>query len=175
MNKSTRWKLAASVLVIGLAIPAIAGARIFMSVPGAPGEVRETGFTNQIEATSISFGYSSPVDSATGKQPNLFVAPVTITKELDSSGPKLMDIGGQGLLVSTVTIKNRLEGVTNTPVFMTVTLKNVSITDYQMVVSEDRGPLEQITFQPRTVSVEYVQINAANGVAGNKFAGSFGK
>ncbi len=166
-----RWKIAGLVLLTGLAIPAFAGADIFVDVPGAPGESLAP-FPGQIDAASISFGYNSPVDPATGKQPAVFVAPITITKALDKSSAKLMSLGGSGTRLAKVTVRNT-SPVQPSAVIMTVILSDVAITDWQIVSLQGGENFEQVTFQPKSVSVEYVQMNA-NNTPGTKFSGSFG-
>jgi len=170
-----RWRLVSLVLLIGLVIPAIAGAAIFVSIPNVPGESTQTGFRDQIAADSISMGYNSPVDAALGKQVDLFVAPVTITKKLDKSTTALMNLGGQGTRIAQMVVSHTLNGTASTtpPLYLKVTMTNVAITDWQLIgTTDDNVVREQITFQPTSVSVEYTQLSST-GAIGPKFTGRF--
>lgn len=155
-----------------LAIPAVAAARIFVSVPGAPGESTTTGFTGQIEALSISFGYRAPIDETTGKQVRLLPAPITITKPVDLATPKLMALGSSFTTAGKIVISQTRSIGTAEPVFMTVQIDGAVVTDWLLTANESGEPIEQVTFQPAAVTIEYTTFTQAGQVA-SKTSGKF--
>jgi type VI secretion system Hcp family effector len=161
-----RWKLVLVVAILAIAIPAIASDNIFVSVPNAPGDVTTVPFAGQIQALSISTGFSN---GATGRT----MAPITITKVVDKSTPKLIDIGSKNTLVSSILISQTVTTNTSTTVtYMTLKLSNARIISWNLVDTDGGEAIEQISFSADSVGVEYTTVNA-NGTLGTKAAASF--
>jgi len=83
--ESSRVRLCAAVLVANVAILSLAGPsaaemRVFVQVPGIPGDALEDGFRQQIDAASFSWGVTPATDDATASL-DTFV----IEKQLDSA------------------------------------------------------------------------------------------
>lgn len=167
VSVSGRWKFVLVATVLAIALPAVASDDIFVSVPNAPGDVATAPFAGQIQALSISTGFSN---SAAGRT----MAPITITKVVDKSTPKLIDIGSKNTLVSSITISQTVTTNTATTVtYMTLKLTNARILSWNLVDTDGGDAIEQISFSADSVGVEYTTVNA-NGTLGTKSSASFG-
>src|ERR1700752_5107685 len=74
-----------------LLAPAGASAKVFLELPGVPGEATTGGFDKQIELNSFQFGLTNPVQMGTEKvkgKPSF--SEIVVTKRLDKSSPALM-------------------------------------------------------------------------------------
>jgi hypothetical protein len=70
--ENRRVRLRTAVLVTSIAILSLAGAsaaemRVFVQVPGIPGDALENGFREQIDAASFSWGVTPATDDASAK------------------------------------------------------------------------------------------------------------
>src|SRR4051812_7366529 len=79
----------ACALVLG--VPAAASAKVFLELPGVPGESQVSGFENQIELDSFQFAVSNPVQMGTEKvKGTATFSELVVTKKLDQSSPMLL-------------------------------------------------------------------------------------
>src|SRR3954467_15003410 len=72
--------------VLLLVAPAGASAKVFLELPGLPGESTVAGFENQIELNSFQLGLSNPVQMGTERvkgKPTF--SEIVLTKRLDKS------------------------------------------------------------------------------------------
>ena len=78
-------------LVLLLVAPAGASAKVFLELPGVPGESTVAGFEKQIELDSFQLGPRNPIqmgtDTVKGKPA---FSEIVVTKRLDKSSPTLM-------------------------------------------------------------------------------------
>src|SRR3954451_3416875 len=79
----------ACVLLLGA--PAGASAKVFLELPGVPGESTVPGFEKQIELNSFQLGLRNPVQMGTEKvQGKPSFSEIVVSKKLDKSSPTLM-------------------------------------------------------------------------------------
>src|SRR4051812_2065152 len=77
--------------VLVLLAPAAASAKVFLELPGVPGESQVTGFENQIELDSFQLGVSNPVQMGTEKVKGTpSFSELIVTKKLDAASPTLL-------------------------------------------------------------------------------------
>src|SRR3954470_14112965 len=77
--------------VLLLIAPAGASAKVFLELPGVPGESTVPGFEKQIELASFQFGLSNPVQMGTERvKGKASFSEVVVTKKLDKTSPTLM-------------------------------------------------------------------------------------
>src|SRR4051812_18916423 len=77
--------------VLLLVAPAGASAKVFLELPGVPGESTAAGFEKQIELNSFQLGLSNPVQMGTEKvRGKASFSEIVVTKRLDKSSPTLM-------------------------------------------------------------------------------------
>jgi type VI protein secretion system component Hcp len=146
-------------LALLMAVHAFASDSIFVQVPGATGSSTTAGFIGQINADSVSWGFRN--------NSSIVLAPIVVTKRLDTASTSLMKAGAAGTALATVTISHvTLGGSGTTSVAQTTVLTGARITDYQLVDSEGGGPpLETITFSATSITFSFVTASATGVVS----------
>lgn len=154
-----RWVLAAAVVTILAAAQAFASSFIGVQVPGAAGDAQQAGFVGQIAAESVSWGFRNSA--------GVVIAPIVVTKRLDSATTALIQAGASAKLLPTVTISHVTLGGPNGTLAIpqTTVLTNAKVVDFQMLDSVSGGaPVESVTFTAQAVTFNYVTATAAGAL-----------
>ena len=103
-------------------------------------------FKGQIQVDTVVFGVGSPADVSTGLATGKRVArPVVITKPVDRSSPLLHQACVTNESLQTIDISYVVEGAGHKP-FMTLSLTNGMIRDFNQETSFNGSSLERISF-----------------------------
>jgi type VI secretion system secreted protein Hcp len=137
--------------------PVLCPAPVFMKYDGVDGSVQDTDHKKWILIESMS----SPMTRAGGSASQPTFGPITITKELDKSSPKLMltcatGIAGQG---ATIDFMETLESGGERR-YLQYTLSDVLISSYSFhgkaePTSGDPIPTEQLSLNFEEIKIEY--------------------
>lgn len=151
---TSRLAVGSTALTLLISVHAFASDSIYVQVPGAAGDTTTAGFIGQINADSVSWGFRNNT--------SIVLAPIVVTKRLDTASTGLMKAGAAGTLLSTVTISHvTLLGTCTTPLTQTTVLTGAKITDYQLIDKDDHGPpLETITFSATSLTFSFVTASA---------------
>jgi type VI secretion system secreted protein Hcp len=147
----------------------------FMKIDGIPGESQDDKHKDWIEILSYQLGSSQPVSSTassaggagTGR---VNIAPVTISKLVDKSSPKLWDACNTGKHISKVIIEAHRSGGDKQK-YLEITMEQVLVANYTQGGGDD-FPLEIVSFAPGKISMTYVHQKREDGISsGNVSAG----
>ena len=170
------WWLAAAASLLLTASQSHAAYDAFLKVAGISGESTDAAHTNEIVATSFSFGMSNPASVSSGGGISVGkanVSDLTITKFLDSASVPLMQACAQGSVLTTVTLTLRDQSGAQVE-FYKVKLTNAVITSVQTsgAASSDTRPGETVTIAYQKISWTYQRVT--NGKAdGSPVTGSY--
>lgn len=156
----------ATTVLAFLLVPVAAGASGGLFVAAEiPGEATLNAFNGQIEAKSVTISAA-----VTAGKP--IIAPVVVTKNLDSASPKLLENLGNGRIIANLTISSLLDRST-TIVRAKYTMKNVRVVDYRLVDNNNNAPAtEQVSFLSSNVTIEYSPIDNATGAPKGTIVGT---
>lgn len=156
---ANRLAVGSAMLALLVAVHAFASDSIYVQVPGATGSSTSAGFVGQINADSVSWGFRN--------NSSIVLAPIVVTKRLDTASTGLMKAGAAGTVLATVTISHiTLGGTGTTQVTQTTVLTGAKITDYQLIDNAGGGaPLETITFSATSLTFSFVTASATGVVS----------
>ena len=148
------------------AVQAAGGDPIFMKFDGIDGEVTVKGHENEIELLSWSWGMDQGGISGGGGAGKVNVHDITMTKQLDKSSPKLMEVLAKGEHARQVELSFSSPSPRSRE-FMRITLENVIVTSYQISgsASQDR-PAESLSLNFEKIKVSYQQLDKKGTSAG---------
>jgi type VI secretion system secreted protein Hcp len=140
----------------------------FLKVSNIQGESQDSGFTNQIEVLSFSWGASQPAHVAGGGQGSgkASLGDLTITKRYDKSSPPLFAACVAGTHLSSVVLSLRKAGGSTSAggyVYLTYTLTEAFVTGVQDSSSSD-VVMESMSFAYSKLAIEYFQQQTSGAV-----------
>jgi len=157
-NPRLRRGLLVGALTALVAVPALASPHILVKIAEIPGKTSQSGIDNAISATGVSMGLSTPT-SADGDK--IAFSPLTITKLLDSTTPKLMEAAGNQKVLKNVQI-NLVRTSNNATVKTVVTVPNAVVTDWRINDVEGSDfAVEQVTLRVDGLTITYEDVDAA--------------
>jgi len=141
-------------------------ANYYLQIGGINGESVASGFEQQIEVSSWSFGVSSPADvgggGMSGGTPSL--SDFTCTFDLDSSSYQILKDIYQGTHVDKVTFTGVKTGGGGTPYnYMQVIMQNCFITSYQTGGGGDGVPSATMSLAYAQVEFDYYTQDTSSG------------
>jgi type VI secretion system secreted protein Hcp len=149
--------------VLLLIAPAAASARVFLELPGVPGESRVTGFENQIDVDSFQFGVSNPVLMGTEKvkgKPTF--SEINVTKKLDQSSPALLLRTATMAAFPYARVRVTSPSAAGEATVLRYCFTNVQITSF----SQSTGgsvPIENVRFSYGTIVQSYTPQDGGKG------------
>lgn len=146
-----------------LAAQGFASQAITVQIPGIVGDSSTVNFIGQIDADSVSWGFHTDNSVDAGA---VILAPIIVTKTLDSSSSLLMAAGATNKTFTTLTIHHIVQTTSTTkPIESTTILTNARVTDYQMLDRVDGGPpLESITFAATAINFSHTKVDQTGKV-----------
>jgi len=134
---------------------------IYAKIKGAKqgaltGGVSTAAFIGQIQVNTVDFGVGNPADVSTGLSIGKRIArPVHITKPMDRSSPLLHTacVTNESM---TVDISYVVEGHGHKP-YVTLSLTNAMIRDYNHDASFDGGGIEKLSFTYTKIEFTWVE------------------
>jgi type VI secretion system secreted protein Hcp len=153
-----------------LAMPAGASAKLFLELPGIPGESQVVGFENQIELNSFQFGVGNAVGKAAAGPKmagEAAFSEIVVTKSLDKATPELMLRVANGAPIPSARLRLTRSSQAGESVVLRYCFTQVRFTSFSQSSGGDL-PSESLAFQYATIVQSYTQQNAGGG-AGNVF------
>lgn len=147
--------LAVGIMIAAGPISAYAIGQLVLKIDGIPGDSEVSGHVGEIDVESVSFGVSQTgVREAGGKGSarRSSLSPITITKLIDASSPKLFLACATGSHISKAVLTFRQVAQAGTPAFeyLTITLTDVLISGYSVGSGGD--------IPSESVSISYTKI-----------------
>ena len=138
--------------------PGVATIDYFLKIDGIPGESQDIKHKGEIEVGTWSWGETAAVPTAPGAgggAGKVTIQPFTFSSGISKASPLLMKACASGQHVKNALFTARRGGQTQVE-FLTIALGDVVVTSYQTGGGEDgSAPLESISFNFRTIRVEY--------------------
>ena len=149
-----------------LVVPAGASAKVFLELPGVPGESQVAGFEQQIELDSFQFGVSNPVQMGTEKvrgKPTF--SEFIVNKKLDKASPALLLRTADMAALPSARVRVTKSSEWGSSTFLRYCFTNVQVTSFNQ---SSRGdiPVESVTLSYGTIVQSYT---AAGGGKGGVF------
>jgi len=145
----------------------------FLKVDGAPGESKDDQHKDWIEVMSFAHGVNQPASStvsssggATAERANF--EPLTITKEVDKSSPKLYEAGFTGRHIKEVILEVCRSGGDKQR-YLEIRMENVLVSGFRQGGGNE-FPTEQVTFAPGKITMTYSQQKREDGALGGSVA-----
>ncbi|MDR2092668.1 MAG: type VI secretion system tube protein Hcp [Azoarcus sp.] len=145
----------------------------FLKIEGIPGESTDDAHKDWIEILTFNLGAEQPVSftassagGATAERVN--IDPFTVTKEVDTSSPKLFEAATTGRHLKEVIFEVWRAG-TDKQKYLEVRLEQALIADYQLGGGGGL-PSESIKFVPGRIKLTYFKQNRADGMVGGAIA-----
>ena len=140
-------------------IGGIGSTRMYLDVPGIPGESTAIGFEGQMQIESWSWGATN---SGAADTPHSLLSDFVIVKELDKATPLLLEAHCAGAMIGVVTCTIITE-LAATPTrdastkYLEITMMDCLISSYQMGGSSgaDSVPIEQFSLNFEEIKVRY--------------------
>lgn len=110
-----------------------------LKLDGIEGESKKTGYENQIDVSSWQFGGGNPVVISGGGMSagKVTFSEITFTGKVDKSTPKMLNKMAKGEHINSAVLTClKSTGATTTGAFLTVTLKEVYVTNLSISGSE---------------------------------------
>ncbi|MDR2014384.1 MAG: type VI secretion system tube protein Hcp [Azoarcus sp.] len=141
----------------------------FLKVDGIPGESKDDRYKNWIEIKTFAHGVDQPVSrtvssagGATAERADF--EPVTITKEVDISSPKLWEASYTGKHIKEVIIELCRAGG-NKEKYLEIRMENVLVSNFRQG-SGGEFPVEHVSFAPGKITMTYNQQKREDGMGG---------
>lgn len=139
-------------------LAAQAATEIFMMVEGIPGESQDTRHRNEIVLTGYSFDIIQSAAAATGggaRAGRVTFSPITVTKSVDVSSPRLVLASASGQRLQQVIITVGRPG--REPFeFLRFTLTGIAISRFAQENTSAGTPAEVIGLTFATIEIEYI-------------------
>jgi len=155
-------------------------ADIFMKVDGVKGESTDDAHKDEIEVLSYNFGITQPASMTAssaggGTTGRAQFHDMTITKEIDSSSPKLKDLCATGKHINSCVLTLRRDAGDGKKVeYMKYTLTNSIVSQYSVGGGANGAlPVETVGFNFGSIQYEYTPQKRAGGAGGGKVPGGF--
>ena len=166
-NRCLALLFACALLLIA---PAGASAKLFLELPGVPGESTVTGFDKQIELDTFQLAVQNPVQMGTEKvrgKPTF--SEVTAAKKLDRSSPTLMLRTATMEAFPFARLRVTRSTATGESTVLRYCFTNVQVTSFSHS-SNGTLPSEQITLSYGTIVQQYTQQPAPGAKEGEVFS-----
>lgn len=145
----------------------------FLRVDGIPGETKDVKYKDWIEVTTYGLGVQQPasatassVGGASSERANF--EPITVTKLVDKSSPKLFEASFTGKHIKEVIIEICRAG-TDKQKYLTIKMEQVLISSFRQGGGGD-FPTEHVSFSPGKIVMTYSQQNRSDGAPGGNVA-----
>ena len=155
--------------VLLLVAPAGASAKVFLELPGVPGESTVPGFEKQIELNSFQLGLSNPIQMGTERvkgKPTF--SEIIVTKKTDKSSPTLMLRTADMTSFPFARVRVTRSSATGESAVVRYCFTNVQVTSFSQATHGD-FPSESISLSYGTIVQSYTQ-QAADGVKEQVFS-----
>jgi type VI secretion system secreted protein Hcp len=147
----------------------------FMQISDIPGESKDGKHDGWIELLSFRHGAVQPVSSTASSAGGAAVgrvnfSPVTISKLVDKTSPKLWEACFTGKHIKKITIELCRAGGDKQK-YLVIKMEQVLIADFEQGGSDD-FPIETVSFFPGKITMDYIQQSREDGTpAGTVAAG----
>jgi len=170
LGRRSRYGALAFSCALLLAAPAGASARVFLDLPGVPGDSQVKGFEKQIELNSFQFGLSNPVQMATDKvRGKATFSEFVVTKKLDKASPALMLRTANMAAFPSARLQVTRSSATGESTVVRYCLTNVQLTSFSQSGSGDGDlPSESVSLSYGTIVQSYTE-QSADGKPGDVF------
>ncbi len=169
-QRRNRYGALAFACALLLAAPAGASARVFLDLPGVPGDSQVKGFEKQIELNSFQFGLSNPVQMATDKvRGKATFSEFVVTKKLDKASPALMLRTANMAAFPSARLQVTRSSATGESTVVRYCLTNVQLTSFSQSGSGGGDlPSESVSLSYGTIVQSYTE-QSADGKPGDVF------
>ena len=151
-----------------LVAPAGASAKVFLDLPGVPGDSQVKGFEKQIELNSFQFGVSNPVQMGTEKvRGKATFSEFVVTKQLDKASPTLMLRTANMAAFPSARLQLTRSSAAGESTILRYCFTNVQITSFSQSSGGDL-PSESLNLSYGTIVQSYTE-QAADGKPGDAF------
>jgi type VI secretion system secreted protein Hcp len=154
---------------VALVAPAGASAKLFLEIPGVPGESTVAGFDKQIALDSFQLAVSNPVQMGTERvkgKPSF--SELVVTKTLDSSSPALMLRTADMAPFPWARVRVTKTSATGESTVLRYCFTKVHVTGFSQATRGDL-PVENITLSYGTIVQSYTQQAAPGAKEGAVF------
>jgi type VI secretion system secreted protein Hcp len=153
-----------------LALPAGASAKLFLELPGVPGESQVIGFENQIELDSYQWGVSNSIQVGTSgsKAGKPAFSEFVVSKRLDKASPALMLRAANGAAFPSARLRVTKSSAEGETTVLRYCFTGVQVTSFSQS-SGGEPPSESVGLSYTTIVQSYTQ-QAAGGGAGDVFS-----
>ena len=165
-NRCAALVLACALLLV---VPAGASAKVFLELPGVPGEVTVPGYEKQIELDSFQLGLSNRVQMGTEKvsgKPSF--SEIVVTKRLDKTSPTLMLRTADMAALPFARLQVTRSSATGESAIVRYCFTDVHVTSFTQA-SQGSVPVENVSLTYGTIVQSYTQ-QAAPGVKEDVFS-----
>jgi type VI secretion system secreted protein Hcp len=170
MNGRTRCGALLLACAFLLTVPTAASAKLFLELPGIPGESQVKGFENQIELDSYQWGVSNSVQMGTsgGKAGKPSFSEIVVSKRTDKASPQLMLRTANGAAMASARLRVTKPTEAGQTTYLRYCLTGVQVTSFSQSSGGDQ-PSESVALSYASIVQSYSQQDATGG-AGTVFS-----
>ena len=146
----------------------------FMDLGDVEGDVMHDGYQGWTNVSSVTVSIDKPAEGLTGESRERGSAQfndIIVTKELDSTSMKLMEIALTGQVLPMVELHLTTSGDKGPQPYLKYRLYNVSLTSYSFSDGSDDSPIERISMNISRIEATYVEQNSSGGEKGSRVMG----
>ena len=144
----------------------------FLKIPDIPGESTREGHEDEIEVHGVQFKMSAPHDpNSLSRRGRAAMSALTLTKAFDISSPYISSALWNNVLMDEVMFACRRTIDSAKSDYLKVTLKNASVVNYEIRVSETENDVleDVVSFAFEEITITYdddheVTMNVGTGV-----------
>jgi type VI secretion system secreted protein Hcp len=170
MNGRTRGGALLLACALLLTLPTAASAKLFLELPGIPGESQVKGFENQIELDSYQWGVSNAIQVGTSgaKAGKPAFSEIVVSKQTDKASPQLMLRTANGVVIASARLRVTKSTDTGQTTYLRYCFTGVQVTSFTQSSGGDL-PTESVGLSYASIVQSYTQQDATGGV-GNVFS-----
>jgi type VI secretion system secreted protein Hcp len=146
----------------------------FLRIDGIAGESRDDKHKGEIDVDSFSWGESHPATPGAGSggsRGKVQMEPLHVTAFTSKASPQLLLACAAGTHIKSAVLTGRRSGGKAQGDFLTFSLSDVLVTDYQIAGSEAEAPRDAVSLTFGKIEVEYKEQKADGSLGASSKVG----